>query len=355
MGRAFGFKPYATKLNILENISDEDIFRRYCTNFTELGVKFCSEFREDSIPSCHITRRGGVLWYKDFGSPERGMSCFEYVAYKYRTTMRGALAIIVRDFELDFDVDTMETKSNYRDYHPPSRVTPKPSGGSVINVIFRKFNKDDKEFWGAYGITKETLRKFRVIPITYFTIKGRLIAADPLAYCYYYYKYEGRHLCKIYQPCRTSKDGKWVSNINSTVVQGEGMLPKSGDLLIITKSLKDVMVLYEMGITAIATNNEGALISSEYIEKQKARFKRVVLFMDNDQAGVRASELYSRAWGLSSIEIPLEEGFKDISDLVKGRGMEYAKSLLQQLLDAKEKTETNGVPNTGLSNGQEKE
>ena len=65
------------------------------------------------------------------------------------------------------------------------------------------------------------------------------------------------------------------------------MLPKSGgDYVVITKSLKDVMVLYEFNIPAIAPNSETLFISDKQLEKLKSKFKNIIVFYDNDCAGI---------------------------------------------------------------------
>ena len=65
------------------------------------------------------------------------------------------------------------------------------------------------------------------------------------------------------------------------------MLPKSGDdYVVITKSLKDVMVLYEFNIPAIAPNSETLFISDKQLEKLKSKFKNIVVFYYNDCVGI---------------------------------------------------------------------
>ena len=52
---------------ILNSVSHEDIFRKYCPNFKQVGAFFKSEFRSDSNPSCVINPTNTGLKYKDFG------------------------------------------------------------------------------------------------------------------------------------------------------------------------------------------------------------------------------------------------------------------------------------------------
>ena len=70
---------HLSKDMILTKIREIDIFSYYCSSFKELGVKFCSELREDNAPSVSIIEWKGKLLYKDFGYPEHTFDCFSYV------------------------------------------------------------------------------------------------------------------------------------------------------------------------------------------------------------------------------------------------------------------------------------
>lgn len=68
------------------------------------------------------------------------------------------------------------------------------------------------------------------------------------------------------------------------------MLSKDGgEDLVITKSLKDVMVLYEYGISAIAPCSENEFVTESQYERIKNKYKRVWLLYDNDRPGLHAS------------------------------------------------------------------
>ena len=101
------------------------------------------------------------------------------------------------------------------------------------------------------GVTIPTLNSFNVTPISYFWLDDSIIKADTRAYAYGEKK-DGMTSYKIYQP--NSKSMKWLSNVDKTIHQGYTNLPASGELLIITKSLKDVMSLHDT--LGISCNNE---------------------------------------------------------------------------------------------------
>lgn len=114
------------------------------------------------------------------------------------------------------------------------------------------------------------------------------------------------------------------------MIQGAHMIPKNGgDLLVITKSLKDVMVFYELGITAIAPNSENLFVSDKQLEKLKKYFKNIVVFYDNDIAGVSGMNKIKKSYPeLKFIFIPRKYEAKDISDYYKKYGKEKTLKLI---------------------------
>ena len=67
------------------------------------------------------------------------------------------------------------------------------------------------------------------------------------------------------------------------------MLPKSGEYVVITKSMKDVMCLYSLGIPSIAPTSENCFLSEAQYHKLKERFKYIILLYDNDRPGLKAA------------------------------------------------------------------
>lgn len=105
------------------------------------------------------------------------------------------------------------------------------------------------------------------------------------------------------------------------------MLPKEGgDNLVITKSLKDVAVLYEYGITAVAPCSENIFVSDSQYQKLKKKFKNIFLLYDNDEPGLKAAFKIKKQYSdLKVLFLPRHGDSKDISDYRKAHG--YNKTL----------------------------
>lgn len=316
-----------TKEDIYERITSYDIFKKYCPGFKELGVKFRSEFRVDPIPSCSIVLWGNDLLYKDFGEFD-SYRAIPYVMRKYNLKYWDTIELIWKDFNLS------EKEIRYSKVEPEvvSHTTHLPTESNnetVILIKSRNWNRKDKQYWyDRYCITKNTLVNFGVIPISHFWINGRMFKADENTYSYEFYWYKGIFRRKIYSPFNTLY--RFVNN-GGQVAQGEGMLPKSGELLIITKSLKDILCLYESGYTAISPPSEKTFFTEAYFNKQKSRFDRIVGYFDNDKTGLESAVSLSNKYGIPFIHNPIGEP-KDYSDYIHEYGKQQAEVLIKNLL-----------------------
>lgn len=113
------------------------------------------------------------------------------------------------------------------------------------------------------------------------------------------------------------------------------MLPKNGgDDLVITKSLKDVMVLYEYGITAIAPCSENVFVTENQYQKLKGKFKNIYLNYDNDEPGIKAMcKIKKQFRDLKVLFLPRHGGDKDISDFRKAHGHKKTLELINKVKD----------------------
>ena len=112
---------------------------------------------------------------------------------------------------------------------------------------------------------------------------------------------------------------RFISNWPASMIQGIKQLPKNGNYIIITKSLKDVMSLFEFGIPAIAPNTENIFLTEKQYEKLKLRFNDIYLLYDRDLPGVTAAQKIRKQF--SDIKVLLMPGSKDFSDYVKKYGI----------------------------------
>lgn len=325
-----------TKENIYKYITSYEIFKTYSKNFKEVNKSFFSDFRKETRPSCQVTCYNGDLLYTDFGLG-KSFRAINFVMYKFGLNYYEALEKINKDFNLNLGVIIKnKNNSNKIVISKPIEVINKNNNihnksvlSKIIKIKKRSFNTNDKEFWNKYGIKLNTLELFNVVPISHFWINSNMFYADKYAYSYNFKMVDKIFRRKIYQPFSKYK---WLNN-GGKIIQGDNMLPKTGDVLIITKALKDVMSLYELGFTSIAPPSESSLISKEYMNDIKKRFKQIYIFFDNDDAGIYFTSRFKEEYKLNkSIFIPKEYKVKDISDFILTYGVNKTKTLLNLLL-----------------------
>jgi hypothetical protein len=303
---------------ILNKIGEYDIFKYYCPQFERLGKKFCSPLREDNSPTVSIIEWNGHLLYKDFGRPEHTFNCFSFIKTKYRCDFYSALRIIDMDFGLGLGSKTNESKftMGYKGLTYNKKIEAKPV--VIIKKKKRKWNKKDAEFWKQFNISKKTLIKFNVEPISHYWINENRFTCKTITYAY-----RIKNKYKIYAPLE--EDKKWFSNTTSKQIQGWEQLPANGNGLIITSSLKDIMCLYELGYNAVAFQSEMQIPSQKIIDELYTRFENIYLFYDNDYTNEdnpgqnMAKKIMSEYKIKKNIVIDSKYCAKDVSDLIKSK------------------------------------
>ena len=99
----------------------------------------------------------------------------------------------------------------------------------------------------------------------------------------------------------------------------------------ITKSLKDVACLYSCGITAIAPISENCFVTEAQFERLSKKFKKIILFYDNDSAGITHMNKFRKQFpDVYVLWIPRHLGAKDISDYYKKYGRKKVLNLIEQ-------------------------
>lgn len=304
--------------DILSKVTEYDIYSRYIGHF-KIGLIYNSPFRKDKNPSFGIfySKKSGRLLFKDHGTGECG-DVIKFVSlYTGITNYNDILNRIVKDLNITNNTVLKASK----EYKIPTET--------VIGVVRQDWTDVDKQYWSQFGITIDTLKKFNVSSIKYYLCNGIVKAiykdTNPM------YAYKVYNHFKIYRPL-ADKYTKWRNNLTEIDIQGYEQLPESGNLLIITKSLKDVMCLYEMGYTAISPSSESTFIPDKVLKQLKKRFKRILICFDRDASGVKNMRKISLKTGLNGFLVHKKYKSKDISDAVKNNRFEEIKNWLNKTL-----------------------
>ena len=89
------------------------------------------------------------------------------------------------------------------------------------------------------------------------------------------------------------------------------------DLLILTSSLKEVMLLWEHGIKSVAIHGENSTFDKDFIRHIKKYCKNIKSLYDWDEAGEAAAEKLFDLYDIDYFTRPYYLNCKDISDCYK--------------------------------------
>lgn len=320
-------EPKITKEFLLSKNSEETYMHTYLGLQVKSGLQI-SPLRNDHKPTASFYRnRKGELIFHDFGIGFHE-NFIGVVMHLNKCTYGQALQIIAEDFGY---VSKNSNRDPIKIKISNERLEEKSD--TIIQITDREFTSNELKWWESFGIQKSTLKKFKVHSCDSVFLNGNYFAS-PNSRChmfgYYCGKKNGEELWRIYMPQR--KMFRFLSNTGKSFIQGSKQLPDSGDLLVITKSLKDVMVLYEFGISAIAPCSEVLFISNAQLNRLKQRFKKIIVLYDNDLPGIEGMrKIKSKYPELNYFWIPRKFGAKDISDFVKKYGISQTKNYIDEL------------------------
>lgn len=303
---------------ILSKVTEYDIYAKYIGQF-KVGMIYNSPFRKDKNPSFGIyySKRTKQLLFKDHGTGECG-NVIKFVSLiTGKTEYNDILSDIVNKLNITNNTKLVSSKQYI------------PSTETVIGIVRQEFTDIDINYWKQFNISTKTLKRFNVNSIKYYLcngiVKGVYKRENPM------YAYKVYNNFKIYRPL-ADKYTKWRNNLTDYDIQGYEQLPQKGDILFITKSMKDVMCLHEMGIPAVSPSSESTFLPKDVLEQLKTRFKRIIILFDRDVAGMKRSRKLSQETGLKAMFIHKKFKAKDVSDAVKANSFEEIKNWLNETI-----------------------
>jgi len=307
--------PRITKELLLSKNPAEAYFEFYLGIPVKKGL-FCSPriIRIDNTPTCAFHKDSkGNLYYKDFGGP-----CFDFVGcvmHLHNCTYYKALKIIANDFNI-INFPKLDKNVAKKEY---SGKIIKETEKANIQVEIKDFSQKELQWWASFGISLKTLNKFKVFSIKSVFLNGNYFNSSSESSPIYGYfggiRSNDDELWRLYMP--TKRNYRFMSNWDGNQWQGIKQLPKEGNHCIISKSMKDVMTLYEFGFIAISPTSENIVITENRLNRLVAKYSNVLVFFDNDLPGVKGAHKYKKLYPNVRCIFLKRKYSKDISDLVK--------------------------------------
>lgn len=344
----YGYGEYIplTPEEILKRVSQKDIFEFILKEevITDKGAYYLAPYRsEDTSPGCWLEVLEGNIYLVDFADSVRNKNWINLLKKTFNISYKESLELVNSHFKLGLGDNVNEIKEVLieNDYVVEEKKITRTSKERVITIIPRPFNYKDKQFWGKYNISRENLIEDKVVPIEMYRAvgrKGNYFTVKPFDICYAYTDFP-QEKKKIYRPHSPMKEGKWYTDCNQNDVGCIRSLPKKGDLLLITKAYKDCRVVRNKGVTSVWFQNEGMFPSIKIIKNLCKRFKKIIIWFDNDSAGLTNAKLLmdyinsivpNKATTIVLPPILLVEKVKDPSDLFEKKGEEVLVNFLKE-------------------------
>jgi hypothetical protein len=323
--------PEIDKKYILSRVSQEEIFEHYLGVEVQTYKHIRSPLRKDKHPTCNFEYYRGKLYFMDWAIFDKPKDCFNLVMYIYDLDYWNALDKIASDFDVigkeKDDQLNFEFEASQSDAEDSSTPT-------LIEVKKQPFTSVDKEYLSQYNITRETCEYYKVFSIKRVWLNKDSIFSygqnDP-ALGYYFGKKNGIQQWKIY----FYKRDQFRFVCNTSRIQGWAQLPDGGEYCVITKSLKDVMCLYEYDIPAIAPQSENVLPERDCIKEIRRRFENLVSLYDFDRTGVSSAIRLDNEYNITSLFFTngrfntVDYEAKDFSDYVAGNEEQDIQEIIQ--------------------------
>lgn len=312
--------------SVMQRVSQLSLLYYYLS-IDSLPKLIKSPLRKDEHPSFFIySPDGRKVQYKDYATGEHGD------IYALLQKMKGlSFSQLIRKISADKELlkesenVQVNTVSHGRGVHQYSD----------LRVKIREWEDHDIEYWKSFGIPLRWLKYAEVYPISH-----KIVYKDNNRYVFHAAKYayvyverkEGNISLKIYQP--KSREYKWTTNNDYSVVGLWTKIPSTGDKLVICSSLKDALCLWaNTGIPAIYVQSETTGLSKTAQDVLKSRYKHIFICFDNDAPGLRDGQMLSKATGFRNIVLPSFAEGKDISDLFRAKGKEEFIRIVKPLFD----------------------
>jgi hypothetical protein len=313
---------------ILKSVSEWDLWSYYIPG-VKLGGSFNSPLRKDDNPSASLfVGRTGTILLKDFKLGT--FNIWQFLQQKYGLTFVETLQVVDHDFNLGLSTkNSLEKAATMEYFGIANNRKVEVAQSAKLPIKKRKWKLIDKHYWAGFGLSLEFIQECDIIPLQNYWVNDELVywfsIYDP-AYSIEF----GRGKRKIYRPL--AEKFKWITNAGHDVVQGDKLLARTAEVLIITKSYKDVLLLRTLGYEAVAPQSETVFIPSKKYEDYEKRFQLKYILWDNDETGRLFSDKFATLHGLTPIFVPEESKEKDISDFRKAYGHEETVALMQELI-----------------------
>jgi hypothetical protein len=358
-----GITKKLTKDYILSLISYEELYTLYLNKFDnsinidtinnciDYNDKISNPLRVDTNPSLGFKYVKDKLKFRDFATGFSG-DVFDLIGYiyKYNTSTKGGFYNVLK--QILYDIHTIGGVLDV-DFKPKELdIKRVKADKTIIEPEIRNWNEDDAKYWSKFGITFDVLNVYKVYPIQSIRINPsvntnifyRYNPANP-AYAYFEGIENNIMSWRIYFPKTNGSYPKFITNFNK--IQGLHLYDSTATVLIIVKSLKDVMTLDvfinsyypNTSITFIAPASESQVFDAESIKWFVNNHKFTFSLYDFDYTGITNANKLRHLYHIEPLFITngrfntYDYKVKDIAELRSTNDINTMFKLIKQVLN----------------------
>ena len=294
---------------ILGYIQVEELNNILCWEFllheaVVFGKFYRNPMRPDKNPGCKFFRSGNVILFHDH-SRGKTYNVIKACSILYNIGYWQAAELLLNQVHQGV---AMKVKPVEKQINCSIEVTPKT------------YTKEFLEYWSELGVTESQLKRLdtKVLQVESYKITSGVTKT-------YYpndlvFAYQGQKGYKLYFPNREKP--RFKSSLDKEDVWEVINNPNKW---IVTKSHKDMLVieslLEDTDFSFSHVQSEGSFPIRDYWEDAWELY----ILMDNDKAGIEAAEKMKQHYMNANI---IFLSAKDASDLIKEKGIEFAKNEL---------------------------
>ena len=296
-----------TKLQLLNEVSQEEIIKKYLPDFTTLSKNYKSPFTpKDNKPSLSFFKSGQDIKFKSHNSSHHG-DIFQFVADIKRIDCKKNFPDLVEAIAKDFGLNGFaNTKANSK-----AAATIKEENEIHFENVLSKTLLD---YFAQFKISATTLYRYNIRQVAkhYFKSKsGKQCMFDYKRQKKFVVCYTINGHIKLYIPALPGQEKSFgFKNQTTADIFGLEQLQQC-DNLFIAAGEKDCLALNSNGFTSVSFQSETTVPTKEQIDILRTKAKRLFVVYDNDEAGIAAAEKLCKAFDIKRIILP--DGIKDVA------------------------------------------
>ena len=322
--------------NVRKLVDDYSLISHYLGQELELHTKYSSPLREgDENPSFSLFYGYGTLdptklYFKDQIGIASG-DVYEFLLkYLGAKTVHSLLEQINYDLQLGLNCNetNIGLKPTVIKRIPVEKERPK------IEVVSQKPTKAFIDYWfGRYEVIQYWLNYYmtKCVRDIHYVYSSRTSIISPKTLCI---GYPIGMYNKVYLPFE-SKEFKFRNNYPQNYVEGHLQIDWTrNDLLLISKAFKeDIFFRNHWNIQAVSGKSETTYIPDFIMQKYLQHFKRVVVWLDPDEAGIRSMQYYKTMYPkIELVEFLPEVKEKDPTDIFEVHRKTFTTGLVYHML-----------------------